>query len=148
MNDRQTGIRCSETEGAPPPVDLAHEKKTGDFVRTLIRSGTATACHDLSDGGLAIALAEMALAGKIGATIAQPENPVTAFFGEDQGRYLMTIRPEALEKLLADAEAQSVSVAQIGTTGGDTLNLGDARPLDLADLSAAHENWFPAYMAG
>ena len=80
-------------DGPPPPVDLAHEKKAGDFVRALIRDGVATAVHDLSDGGLAVALAEMAMASGIGATVNQLNDlsPIPVFFGEDQGRYLVTI---------------------------------------------------------
>ena len=80
-------------DGPPPPVDLAHEKRVGDFVRKLIRSGVATAVHDLSDGGLAVALAEMAMASGIGATVNQltGADAVPVFFGEDQGRYLVTL---------------------------------------------------------
>src|SRR5690606_34941074 len=78
--------------GPAPKVDLAHERKTGDFVRKLIADGTVTASHDISDGGLAVAVAEMAIASGIGATIEQPKNasPIAAFFGEDQGRYVLT----------------------------------------------------------
>ncbi len=75
-------------DGPPPPVDLAQEKKAGDLVRILIRDGHATAVHDLSDGGLAIGLAEMAMASGIGAIVNQLEggDPIPQFFGEDQGR--------------------------------------------------------------
>ncbi len=78
-------------DGPPPPVDLAHEKLVGDFVRKLIRDGVATAVHDVSDGGLAVALAEMALASGIGATSLGliNQDPPPTFFGEDQGRYLL-----------------------------------------------------------
>ena len=81
------------TDGPPPAVDLEHEKKVGDFVRALINEGVATAVHDLSDGGLAVALAEMAMASGIGATVNELNDlsPIPAFFGEDQGRYLVTI---------------------------------------------------------
>ena len=60
---------CGREEGAPPPVDLIDERENGDFVRALILDSTASAAHDLSDGGLAVALAEMAMAGGIGATL-------------------------------------------------------------------------------
>ena len=80
-------------DGPPPPVDLAHEKRVGDFVRELIRDGVATAVHDISDGGLAVALAEMAMASGIGAD-GRPRSPTSIpiphFFGEDQGRYVVT----------------------------------------------------------
>ncbi|TIX30013.1 MAG: phosphoribosylformylglycinamidine synthase II, partial [Mesorhizobium sp.] len=75
------------------PVDLEHEKRVGDHVRALIASGVVTAAHDLSDGGLAVALAEMAMASGIGATIPGlvDTDPIPVFFGEDQGRYLLTL---------------------------------------------------------
>ena len=82
-------------EGAPPPVDLGHERRVGEFVRALISEGLVTAVHDLSDGGLAVALAEMAMASGIGAIVRQPDgDPAAAFFGEDQGRYLLTAPDE------------------------------------------------------
>src|SRR5262249_23264886 len=95
-------------EGAPPPVDLAAEKKNGDFVREQILKGAVSAVPDLSDGGLAVALAEMAMAGGIGAKIEQlPEGPAHAvLFGEDQARYLLaTGNPDAV---LAAAKAAGV----------------------------------------
>ena len=60
---------CGREEGAPPPIDLVHERRTGDLVRGLIASGEVTACHDLSDGGLLVAVAEMALAGNRGVSL-------------------------------------------------------------------------------
>jgi phosphoribosylformylglycinamidine synthase len=137
-------------EGPPPPVDLAHEKRVGDFVRALIRDGLVTAVHDLSDGGLAVVLTEMAIASGIGATVAQPNamNPVGVFFGEDQGRYLITAVRDNLEILQKRANAAGVFMPWIGNTGGVDLKLGDSRAISLARLREAHEAWFPAYMAG
>ncbi len=82
---------CGREEGAPPPVDLAAERKHGDFVRGLIADGQATAVHDLSDGGLLVALAEMAMASGIGAELETPagQAPHAFWFGEDQGRYVL-----------------------------------------------------------
>ena len=78
-------------EGAPPPVDLAAERRNGEFVFSLIRGGMVSAVHDLSDGGLAVALAEMAMAGNIGASVeADGRLSHAFFFGEDQGRYVLT----------------------------------------------------------
>ncbi len=136
------------SDGPPPPVELAIEKATGDFVRTLIRKGITSAVHDCSDGGLGIALAEMAMAGNLGATIDPPPGnaPAASFFGEDQSRYLFTIRPQNLESVQALAKAQSIPCQKIGTTGGDILKLGDARAISVARLKEAHERWFPAFM--
>ncbi len=134
-------------EGFPPPVDLAHEKRVGDFVRALITNGIVTAVHDLSDGGLAVALAEMAIASGIGATVDMPASEsAAAFFGEDQGRYLLTCASEGQETLLKRAESAGVSLASIGTTGGAELKLGTAQPLPVSELNAQHEGWFPRYM--
>ncbi len=131
---------------------MAHEKKAGDFVRGLIRNGDTAAVHDLSDGGLAVALAEMAMASGIGATIGQPEggDAIAEFFGEDQGRYLVALAFAASDKRFADLEARAkelgISATVIGTTGGRELKLGKAHAISLEELSTAHESWFPRFM--
>jgi phosphoribosylformylglycinamidine synthase len=136
-------------DGPPPPVDLAHEKRAGDFVRALIRDGLVTAVHDLSDGGLAVALAEMAMASGIGATIdPAPGNTVAAFFGEDQGRYLLTATAAHAAAIGERAAKAGVPAIAIGRTGGPDLKLGAARAISVAALAAAHEGWFPGFMAG
>ncbi|MEO6014656.1 MAG: phosphoribosylformylglycinamidine synthase subunit PurL [Devosia sp.] len=138
-------------DGPPPPVDLAHEKKVGDLVRILIRDGHATAVHDLSDGGLAIGLAEMAMASGIGAVVNQLEggDPIPQFFGEDQGRYLVTVKQDFLDQFYDEIYPYAgVFAPWIGNTGGTSLKLGEARAVPVADLKAAHEGWFPTYMAG
>src|SRR5262249_59707209 len=81
---------CGREEGAPPPVDLAVEKRNGDFVRGLIGDGVATAVHDLSDRGLAVSLAEMAMASGIGAKL-DAAGDHAFWFGEDQARYVVTV---------------------------------------------------------
>ncbi len=136
-------------EGAPPPVDLAAERRNGDFVRGLIGAGTVTTCHDLSDGGLAVALAEMALAGDLGAQVTPPEDPALPplhawLFGEDQARYLVTVPTS--EPVLEAARRAGVPAVRIGTTGGDALTLPGGQPIFVAELRAAHETWLPAYM--
>ncbi|MBN9038653.1 MAG: phosphoribosylformylglycinamidine synthase subunit PurL [Rhizobiales bacterium] len=141
-------------DGAPPPVDLAFEKTVGDFVRGLIREGAVSAVHDCSDGGLAVALAEMAMAGGIGAVardLDQSGNGLAAlFFGEDQGRYVVTIAapPESdvVARLCDRAAEAGIHMPAIGTTGGGELKLGKARAIPLVDLKAAHESWFARFM--
>jgi phosphoribosylformylglycinamidine synthase II len=138
-------------DGPPPPVDLSHEKKAGDLVRILIRDGHATAVHDLSDGGLAVGLAEMAMASGIGATVNQLDggDPIPQFFGEDQGRYLVTVKRGFLDQFFDEIYPYAgLFVPWIGTTGGNALKLGEARAIPVASLKAAHEGWFPTFMAG
>ena len=137
-------------DGLPPPVDLAAEKRNGDFVRGFISQGKVTACHDVSDGGILVAVAEMALSGSVGATIQVPEGEVPAhawLFGEDQGRYIVTTADA--KGLLAAADKAGVPAMQIGITGADGLSLiGGEAETALEELRQIHESWLPEYMAG
>ncbi len=139
-------------EGAPPGVDLMAERRNGDFVRMAIRKLGVTACHDLSDGGLLVAAAEMALAGGLGATIRVPDGlgiaPVAWLFGEDQARYLMAAEPATLAEIRRCAAAEGVPIAPIGRTGGDALTVSGMAAISLQELRTAHEGWLPRYMSG
>ncbi len=135
-------------EGAPPPVDLAAEKRNGDFVRALIEAGRVAACHDLSDGGLLVAAAEMALAGNIGAEISGPPAglPLPGWlFGEDQARYLIACADGA--SVAADAAKAGVPAAIVGRTGGNTLTAAGSHTISVGELRRCHEGWLPSYMA-
>jgi phosphoribosylformylglycinamidine synthase len=139
---------CGREEGAPPPVDLAAERRNGDFVRGLILSGKVSAVHDLSDGGLAAAIAEMAMAGKIGATITVAGDCAHGFlFGEDQARYVLTATSAQVSEIEAAAKAAGVPVMRIGKTGGDALTLPGETPISIAELVRAHEDWLPNFMS-
>lgn len=140
-------------EGPPPPVDLAAERAAGDLVRQGIRSGALTAVHDVSDGGVAVCIAEMALAGNVGAMIdrKQPFDCAHSFFAEDQGVYIVTVDDTHLLDFLGQAHAAGVEAEPMGRTGGKRLiferpNRDDVVTLDA--LRAAHEGFFPALMAG
>ncbi len=136
---------CQREEGAPPPVDLDAEKRHGSFVRDLILSGAVTACHDLSDGGLLVGVAEMAMAGMIGAGL-DAIGDHGFWFGEDQARYVVTAKKGA--EIVAAAKAAGVSATIIGKTGGDALELSGEGTISLTSLRDTFEGWFPAYMAG
>ena len=141
---------CGREEGAPPPVDLIEERENGDLVRSLILDGTATAAHDLSDGGLLVALAEMAFVNGIGAKLdaAPADIPAHAhWFGEDQARYLVTVPAAKADLALGRARAASVPASRIGTTGGDALALAGERPMPVKILRERFEGWLPDYMA-
>ena len=140
---------CEREDGAPPPVDLAAERAAGDLVRALIAEGIATAVHDVSDGGLLVAVAEMAMASGIGAELDRAPLAAHAFwFGEDQGRYVVTVDAGVAEKVMMRARAAGISARQIGLTGGDALTLQDERPILVAKLRERFEGWLPRYMAG
>jgi phosphoribosylformylglycinamidine synthase len=143
---------CGREEGAPPPVDLAAERRHGEFVRMLIAEGSATAVHDVSDGGLAVALAEMAIASGIGAKLASTavvSGERHAFwFGEGQARYVVTVREADVAAALDLGADGGVPVRRLGTTGGDALTFPGERPILIAELKQRFEDWLPAYMAG
>ena len=140
---------CGQEKGAPPPVDLAAEKAAGDVVRNLIRDGAVTAVHDLSDGGLLVAVAEMALVSGIGCTLIDPGAPRHGLlFGEDQGRYLVTAPAHQAKRIAAYVDEFGVPVRIFGRTGGDSIAIEGAGAVKLTDLRALNDGWFPTYMGG
>ena len=138
-------------EGPPPPVDLEAERRTGEFVRGAIASGALTAVHDVSDGGVAVTIAEMALAGGYGAMLHAPLpcGVACSLFGEDQGLYVATVADHALLDTLFAAGGAGVEIERIGRTIADRLIFelsDDDHVVTLAALRAAHEGFFPALM--
>ena len=136
-------------EGAPPPVDLPAERATGDFVRAQILAGNVRACHDVSDGGLLIAVAEMAMAGLTGVRLSTGPREIPShayWYGEDQGRYVLAV-PDAAS-FIRVAEAAGLSAVRIGTSGGQDLTLPDGGTISVRALRAAHERFFPSWMDG
>jgi phosphoribosylformylglycinamidine synthase len=136
--------------GGSPKADLAVEKKNGDFVRGLIEAGRVDTVHDVSDGGLITAIAEMAIQRGIGASVGQAEIPdaIGFWFGEDQARYVIAAPFTEAEKIVAEARVATIFVAELGKTGGDALTIDGKDSMKLTKLRAAHEGWFPRFMAG
>ncbi|AOH87004.1 phosphoribosylformylglycinamidine synthase [Sphingomonas panacis] len=138
-------------DGSPPPVDLDAERAAGTFVRDAIRAGALTAVHDVSDGGVAVTVAEMALAGGYGAMLNAPLpcGVACALFGEDQGLYVATVADHLLMETLKRGYAAGVEIERIGRTIADRIifELPDNdHVVTLADLRTAHEGFFPALM--
>ncbi|MDR3515249.1 MAG: phosphoribosylformylglycinamidine synthase subunit PurL [Azospirillaceae bacterium] len=135
-------------DGPPPPVDLAAERRHGDFVRALIQDRLVSACHDVSDGGLVVAITEMALAAGIGADLPGLARCDAAFlFGEDQARYVIAVPAGHVAEIQRRAAAAAVPLTTLGTTGGTTLTVGEYDAISLKRIEAAHEDWLPHYMA-
>jgi phosphoribosylformylglycinamidine synthase len=140
---------CGREEGAPPPVELTIERRNGDLVRALIDDGSVRACHDIADGGMLVALAEMALASGIGAELELPgpEGSVTGWlFGEDQARYLLAVHRDDLDTVLEKAQQAGVVARAVGKTGGAALTLPGCDAISLIELTEIHERWLPDYM--
>jgi phosphoribosylformylglycinamidine synthase len=136
-------------EGAPPPVDLADEIKAGRLVRALIREQKVSAVHDVSDGGLIVAIAEMALAGAMGVELFAYEGKLPAhamWFGEDQGRYVVSVDAMLAEEVVERARLLALPARIVGRTGGDAIALKGEPALPLSELRKAHEAWLPGYM--
>jgi phosphoribosylformylglycinamidine synthase subunit PurL len=138
-------------EGAAPPVDLAAERKHGEFVRKLIEDGRVDTVHDASDGGILVALAEMALAGDIGVEAGVAGTTVEAipfFFGEDQARYLLAVPAKEADRIESELRAAGIIHALIGKTVAEkVVRVAREGEVALADLRKAHEGWFPGFMA-
>ncbi len=126
-------------EGPPPPVNLETERRHGEFVRELISDGRVTAVHDVSDGGLLVALTEMAMASGIGCEITELGDSAAAF-GEDQSRYVVT-GSAAAEAI----QAKGIPVKRIGTTGGFAVK-GPGFDLPVKHLREANEAFFKDWM--
>ncbi|MBO0902320.1 phosphoribosylformylglycinamidine synthase subunit PurL [Jiella sonneratiae] len=136
-------------EGAPPPVDLSEERRHGDFVRGFIRAGTIRTCHDLSDGGLAVALAETCMASCVGAAIEAGDGPDHAIlFGEDQARYLVALGEADTAGFEAAARQAGVPLRRLGVAGGERLTIAGRLDLTVRAMTVAHESWLPSYMSG
>jgi phosphoribosylformylglycinamidine synthase len=134
-------------EGGAPPVDLAAERRNGDFVRALIESGDVDTVHDISDGGVLVALTEMAMAGGMGAWVALGgHEPIPFAFGEDQARYLLCVPRPSADRILAQAESAAIPAALLGQTGGDSIGAAGQGEIAVTELRRAHEKWFPAFM--
>jgi len=140
---------CGREDGAPPPVDLTIERLNGDLVRRLITNGNVQACHDIADGGVFVALAEMALASGIGADVdlfASSNLDAGILFGEDQARYLLAVDLNHVEIVLEMAAKSGVIARTVGKTGGSSLTLKGCDAICLNELSGIHESWLPRYM--
>ncbi len=144
-------IIAGKLEGAPPPVDLADEIKAGRLVRALIREERTSAVHDVSDGGLMIAVAEMALAGGLGVELFPYEGKKPAhgiWFGEDQGRYVVSVLATDAELVIERARLLALTARIVGRVGGDALSLKGEEPVTLQELADAHQGWLPRYVGG
>ncbi|NHO32307.1 phosphoribosylformylglycinamidine synthase subunit PurL [Acetobacter fallax] len=134
--------------GDAPDVDLRAERRNGDFVREQIISGKVAACHDVSDGGILVAVAEMIMAGGEGCELEPPQSgmrPEAYWFGEDQGRYLLAVNSDGQE-LLHEAGMRGIPSRLMGKIGGGGLTLPSGATISIPRLRAANAAFFPSLM--
>ncbi len=140
---------CESEEGAPPPVDLALERKHGLAVRHLIEKGFVAACHDVSDGGLLIALAEMCMASGLGAQVRfETDLPLHAYaFGEDQARYVIAVHADQKDAVMMQLNEVGIVFTDLGVTVPEHLHVEDILRVPVNNLRDIHETWLPGFMA-
>jgi len=127
--------------GEAQHIDLAAERRLHDAMRALTRAGVLRGAHDLSEGGLGVALAESCITGGRGVTIKLPEGmtpPEARLFGEEPSRIVVSFAPEHRERVEAVCAEHGVPLTALGVVGGDALTIDDLLSVKVADLAEAH----------
>jgi phosphoribosylformylglycinamidine synthase II len=130
--------------GRPPAADLAADRAAAALLAAAAPAGLLAAAHDLSDGGLAIALAECCLAGRAGCRVELPGDPFTLLFSESSARLVVAVAPGAEAAFAALCEQHAVPATVLGTAGGDSLAVTGLFAVPLAELAEAHQRVLPA----
>ena len=134
-------------KGPPPSINLAEEKKNSFFVRDLINKKIALSVHDISDGGIALTIAEMCMSGKIGANITTnliDAERIKFLFGEDQARYVIEVKSADYDNIVKLAKEKEVSLLQIGSTKAENLTIDDMK-ITVEDMLTLNNKWFHNY---
>ena len=136
--------------GLPPKVNLKNEKKIGDVIRDLININKLDTVHDISDGGFLVALTEMSISGGIGVKIHLDEKDISPkfLFGEDQGRYIISVPDELISDILRILESKNIFFQKIGKTSGTKIIINDSEEIEIKSLKKIHEDWFNEYLKG
>jgi len=134
--------------GMPPRADLEHERRLANLLIEASTRELISAAHDLSDGGLAIAVAEMALRKMVGASISVTGDPFVALFSETPGRVVVAVALDARKEFLALVDSQRIAVEHLGITGGSALVVAGQFEIELEALSTAHTGTFHRLFSG
>ena len=135
------------TDGTAPPVDLALEQQHGDAIRNLITKGYLNACHDISDGGLLLALADMTYTHGLGIDIALEHANIATCFGEDQARYIISCPKEKAASVADILSNQHIAYTELGTVTGTDIVVNNNIVISVEELRQQHEAWLPEYMS-
>jgi len=134
--------------GDAPWIDINEEVRLQKILLSSIRKGIVRAAHDCSEGGLAVAVAEMAMSGEHGAQLNWPYDRHAAdLFGEAQRRVVVTLRPDAYEAFEAECFASNVPLVRLGTVGGDALTMWSGCSISVEALRGVYEGALPSIMA-
>jgi len=138
----------SITTGMPPEVNLLNEKNNGENVLKLIQDNLVLSSHDISDGGLIVALSEMAISTNYGVKIQKPKkltNLIKYFFGEDQGRYILEIETKNLKKTEQILKENNIYYENIGQTQKDYFEIDGELKINVKDLFKLNNEWYNRY---
>lgn len=134
-----------DTTAGNPSLDLELETKVQSLTRSLIQQGIAKSAHDISQGGLAVAIVESAIQGNIGATI-QHHDPITNWlpnlFGEPQSRIILTCNSTDTDRILRTAKQTNTPATQVGAVGGDQIRINNLINLSLQTVA---DTWLNAF---
>ena len=130
--------------GRPPRADFAAERNLARVLADAAASGAVQAAHDLSDGGLAVALAESVLRGGRGCRVTLPGDAFTFLFSESAARAIVAVHPGAETEFAEICGRHGVPAADIGTVGGGSLDVADLFVISLAELAEVHRGALPA----
>ena len=140
----------NEKNGPPPEINLFNEKNNGETILKLIDKNFIKSAHDVSLGGIIVALSKMCIKGKKGAKLKKPNYLINKFeylFGEDQGRYIVEIDKNNLQKVIEILVENSVHFDELGIVNDDNLIIDDKSKVSIDDLIKSHTTWLTNYMS-
>ena len=139
-----------EKNGPPPEVNLFNEKNNGESILNLIDKGYVKSAHDISLGGLLVAISKMCIKGNKGIKISKPKsliNEIEYFFAEDQGRYLIEINKEDLKEVTKILDKNSVHHEEFGIITKNDMIINEKTKLTIDELKSYYTNWLTKYMS-
>jgi phosphoribosylformylglycinamidine synthase II len=137
-------VRQEHLGGLPPEVDLPAEERLASLLAAAAEAGLLSGAHDLSEGGLAVALAESCLTGAVGCSVRLPGNLFDALFSESAARAIVSVRAGSQARFEAMRAEYGVPGSVLGRTGGDSLDVAGQFVIPLTELRAVHEGTLPA----
>ena len=138
-----------EKKGPPPEVNLFNEKNNGETILKLLNKKLIISCHDISVGGIIIALSKMCIKGNKGVKLNSQIkllNKFNYFFAEDQGRYIIEIENNNLAMVKKVLEENSVHFDELGVVDGNKLTFKDELNISIQDLNKKYKSWLKNYM--
>ena len=140
----------NEKNGPPPEVNLFNEKNNGETVLKLIDAGLIKSAHDVSIGGIITAVSKMCIKGNKGINLKKPKyliNEIDYFFAEDQGRYIIEIKPSDLKEVIKILDKNSVHHEELGVIIDKDVIINEKTKVTIDELKSYNTNWLTNYMS-